>query len=290
MKLTSVVEMSSMNGSNPNRILDECRQIDADVEALDARQERLGQMHKAFIDAPDANNESPAKKGLDLESQELLDAYRALVGRMKRMKQDKESGNPRNAPQIGRVDRRVKSSMNKYQQLDSDFRRKLQDRMERDYRIVRPDASDAEVREAVQDPNQQIFSQALINSDRRGQAGNVAQAVRGRHDAIQKIERDMMELAQMFQDLDALVVQQEAAVTQIEQRGEEVTDHAAKANTELDGAVKKARAARKKKWICLGIAGKSHSFGPAYTLLFLAVPPKALICALLYSNLPFLRV
>ena len=83
----------------------------------------------------------------------------------------------------------------------------------------------------------------------------------------------------MFQDLDALVVQQEAAVTQIEQRGEEVTDHAAKANTELDGAVKKARAARKKKWICLGIAGKSHSFGPAYTLLFVAVPLTPNLCA-----------
>ena len=61
----------------------------------------------------------------------------------------------------------------------------------------------------------------------------------------------------MFQDLDALVVQQEAAVTSIEARGEEVTDHVTKANVELDGAVKKARAARKKKWICLGIAGES---------------------------------
>jgi len=64
----------------------------------------------------------------------------------------------------------------------------------------------------------------------------------------------MIELAQLFQDLEALVVQQEPAVTQIEQRGEEVTEHVAKANTELDGAVKKARAARRKKWMCLGIA------------------------------------
>jgi len=285
-----MVEMSSMNGSNPNRILDECRQIDAEVEALEGKQERLKQLQYAYVNNPQADPNRDNVKIVDAQTGELMAGYRALVTRTKRMKQDKESGNPRNAPQVGRVDRKVKQSMNKLQQLDSDYRKQLQDRMERDYRIVRPDASDAEVREAVQDPNQQIFSQALINSDRRGQAGNVAQAVRGRHDAIQKIERDMMELAQMFQDLDALVVQQEAAVTQIEQRGEEVTDHAAKANTELDGAVKKARAARKKKWICLGIAGKSHSFGPAYTLLLLAVPPKLLICALLYSNLPFLRV
>ena len=72
-----------------------------------------------------------------------------------------------------------------------------------------------------------------------------------------------MELAQLFQDLETLVVQQEPAVTQIEQKGEEVTENVGKGNTELDGAIKKAKAARRKKWICLGIVGM---FQPA-TLL-----------------------
>lgn len=100
-----------------------------------------------------------------------------------------------------------------------------------------------------------LIKPQLINSDRRGQAQNVANSVRARHDAIQKIEQDMIQLAQLYQDLEAQVIQQEPAVTQIEQRGEEVNDHVAKANTELDGAVVKARAARRKKWWCLGIVG-----------------------------------
>lgn len=68
----------------------------------------------------------------------------------------------------------------------------------------------------------------------------------------------MMIIAQLYQDLEAAVVQQEPAVTQIEQRGEEVTEHVAKANTELAGAVDKARAARRKKWWCLGIVGQHN--------------------------------
>jgi SNARE domain len=67
----------------------------------------------------------------------------------------------------------------------------------------------------------------------------------------------MTELAQLFQDLETLVVQQEPAVTQIEQKGEEVTENVGKGNAELDGAIDKARAARRKKWICLGIIGMS---------------------------------
>ncbi len=64
----------------------------------------------------------------------------------------------------------------------------------------------------------------------------------------------MIELAQSFQELDVLVTQQEPAVTQIEQKGEEVTENTAKANTEIDGAIVKARSRNRKKWWCLLIA------------------------------------
>ena len=57
----------------------------------------------------------------------------------------------------------------------------------------------------------------LINSDRRGEAQGIASNVRNRHEAIAKIERDMVTLAQLFQDLEAAVVQQEAPVAQIEE-------------------------------------------------------------------------
>jgi hypothetical protein len=81
---------------------------------------------------------------------------------VKNIKQDPESGNPRNAPQVGKVDRRLKTTITRSQQLERDFRRKAQEQIERQYRIVRPDASDAEVREAVEDTsNQQVFSQAV---------------------------------------------------------------------------------------------------------------------------------
>jgi SNARE domain len=95
-----------------------------------------------------------------------------------------------------------------------------------------------------------------MNSDRRGQAQSVLQDVNSRSKAIRKLEKDVEVIMQLFQDLEAAVIQQEPAVTQIEQRGEEVTEHVAQANTELTTAVKSAAAARRKKWWCLGIVGK----------------------------------
>lgn len=80
--------------------------------------------------------------------------------------------------------------------------------------------------------------------------------VKARHDEIQKIERDFVELAQLFQDLDTLVVQQEDAVQDIEVKGEEVTQNVGHANTQIDTAINSARSRRRKKWWCLLIAGE----------------------------------
>ena len=93
-----------------------------------------------------------------------------------------------------------------------------------------------------------------MQSNRRGQAQSALRAVQGRHEAIQKIERQMVELAQLFQDMEAAVIEQEPAVMDIEQKGEETVTNLGQGNKQLDSAVDKARAARKKKWICLGIS------------------------------------
>jgi syntaxin 1B/2/3 len=66
----------------------------------------------------------------------------------------------------------------------------------------------------------------------------------------------MVELAQLFTDLDQIVMQQEPLVANIEQKGEEVHDNVVKANEEIGGAIEKARSRNRKKWWCLLIVSK----------------------------------
>lgn len=62
----------------------------------------------------------------------------------------------------------------------------------------------------------------------------------------------MIELAQLFQDVEAAVVQQEPAVEEIETKAGIINDNVGKANTQIDGAIEKARSRNRKKWYCLG--------------------------------------
>jgi syntaxin 1B/2/3 len=241
---------------DPNAILNECRDIDRGIDTVEQNLEQLRMIQQRTLDDADSSGSSAASRQLDSLSADTMSLYRELTERVRTVKSNPEAKSPKNNPHVTRIDRRLKAAITQYQQVESQFRKRTQDQMARQYRIVRPDASEQEIQAAVEDTTGgQVFSQAMMQSDRQGRARAALSAVQDRHQALIKIEQQMVELAQLFQDMDTLVVQQEAAVTQIEQKGEEVVENLDKGNEEIGVAVNTARKTRKKKWICLGICG-----------------------------------
>ncbi len=76
-------------------------------------------------------------------------------------------------------------------------------------------------------------------------------AVRARHNELQRIEQSITELVGLFQDLDTLVVMQEATVTRAEEQTEQTNQHLQKGNEQVVTAVKHARNRRKLFWWCI---------------------------------------
>lgn len=168
------MEMAPMNGQNggygggaapnrdPNAILNECRDIDKGIDSIQRNLERLRYLQNRAIDDPDASQGTATNRELDTLSADTMTLYRSFTARIKTIKGKKESGDKRNAPQVGLIERKLKTAINEYQSVDMEFRKKLSAQMERQYRIVRPEASDQEVQEAIQDTsNNQVFSQAV---------------------------------------------------------------------------------------------------------------------------------
>jgi syntaxin 1B/2/3 len=248
-------------GQDPNAILNECRDIDRGIDTVEQNLEQLRMIQQRTLDDADSSGSSAASRQLDSLSADTMSLYRELTERVRTVKSSPEASSAKNNPHVTRIDRRLKAAITQYQQVESQFRKRTQDQMARQYRIVRPDASEQEIQAAVEDTTGgQVFSQAMMQSDRQGRARAALSAVQDRHQALVKIEQQMVELSQLFQDMDTLVVQQEAAVTQIEQKGEEVVENLDKGNEEIGVAVNTARKTRKKKWICLGICGMYFRF------------------------------
>ena len=72
-----------------------------------------------------------------------------------------------------------------------------------------PNATEEEVQEAISSENQQIVSQAVMDSNRRGQAQSALNEVEARRREIQNIARTMNELAELFHDMEMMVAEQD---------------------------------------------------------------------------------
>lgn len=247
--------MESLAQNSGKSILDQCKEIKEGIDSIHTNLENIQALQSRSLNEADSSTNSETNRRLETISADTMALYRGLTDQIRHIKSDPKSRSGANAKHVEMADRRLKDAIHAYQQVESKFRQNNEDQIKRQYLIVRPDATEEELRAAVEDTGGQVFSQALMQSDRQGRARAALGAVQDRHAALQKIEQQMVELAQLFQDMDTLVVQQEAPIMQIEQKAEEVVDNLDKGNEEIGVAVNTARKTRKKKWICLGISG-----------------------------------
>jgi len=88
-----------------------------------------------------------------------------------------------------------------------------------------------------------------LKSNRTGHATSVLGAVRARHNDLQRIEKTLIELHQLFQDLAEQVEVQDSMVQRTEQQTDNVKTDTEAANVQLTKGIKSARNARRLKWI-----------------------------------------
>jgi syntaxin 1B/2/3 len=254
--MASLTQNGSQFGrqGDPNAILNECREIDNGINQIEDYL-KSAEYLRLRDQALRGTDPTTATTLLAAEGGKIVKLYTDLTFKLKTIKQKPESGSQRNALQVGKVDRGLKRAIQSYREKEQELTNELRDQAARQYRLVHPNAPQAEVNEFVDDPgrDQQVFANAMMRTGRSGQATSVKDAVKQRSDAIQNIAEQMAELATLFNEMDNLVVQQEAAVVNIEQKGEEVVENLDKGTEQIGVAIKSARNRNKLKWWCLGI-------------------------------------
>lgn len=154
--------------------------------------------------------------------------------------------------QIENVRQRFLEQIQEYRLVESQNREQTKLQAERQYKIIKPDATEAEIRQVVDDGNgdQQYFQQALMQSNRRGEARTVLDEVQSRHRELLKLERTMAELTQLFHDMEELVIEQDQPIQQIEQQVATAQHDIEQGVGHTDKAVISAKKARKKRLWC----------------------------------------
>lgn len=230
---------------------EEVDEIKKSILQYDQNIDSIESLHKRSLNEISEEQEAYTREQIESLVDETSSLSQSLKDRIKSL-QSRSTRDSTKKTQAENLKRQFMNSIQRYQTVEATFRQRYRERAERQYRIVRPEATDAEVRSAIDDAQgEQIFSQALMTSNRRGQAQTALSEVQNRHKEIQKIEQTMSELAQLFHDMELLVAEQEAPVQHIDNQTQGVQVDIEQGLGHTNKAVVKARAARKKKWWCL---------------------------------------
>ncbi|KAK4038833.1 t-SNARE [Parachaetomium inaequale] len=236
---------------NQNSILDECTDIQRGIRDIENKLGVLGALQKRSLEDADMSGGSNTKRELDNLTQAVMDQYRQLTDRLRIVKSNPDSRQQRNKSQVNKADQDLRKAIQKFQELEAGSRREMQTQMERQARLVYPDATDSEIADIVKDDNQ-IFQQAVMGV-RAEKANRVLGAVKERHQDMLKIERDLMQLLDLLNDMQELLTKQEEVIVEVGTNTAKAADLVEDANTKLEIAAVSSRGARKKKFICLGI-------------------------------------
>ncbi|KAJ2162740.1 hypothetical protein GGF46_000465 [Coemansia sp. RSA 552] len=140
--------------------------------------------------------------------------------------------------------------LQRYHQMEYQYSKRNRERLGRQYRIARPDATEEEVASAIDnDQAGQVFAQAVMTSSRQHEARRVLRDVEERQADIKKIEETISRLAEMFVEVSEMVNRQQETIDTIESAVEDTHGNVESAQKEVKQAIVYRIKARKKIWI-----------------------------------------
>lgn len=247
--------MGGVNGNGAGGEGDFWSQLSGCQSTLNEMQDMIQQVRQAHIASLSRLDTTP-NSAAARETDQLIASTRDLTSHNKdKIKQlNKMAKDKAQKQQVAATKSRFMSLLNEYQVVEKEFRKKVRERGERQFKIVKPDATPEEVQQVLETDNPQIFSQALLSSNRYGDARGAFKEVQERHEDIKKIEKTLTELAQMFNEMSMLVEQQDETINVIETQANSVNVDMEQGLKHTEKAVTSARKARRKKWICFWIS------------------------------------
>ncbi|CAD0109234.1 unnamed protein product [Aureobasidium uvarum] len=221
----------------------------ADIRQLTQYISEIAAAHQRTLNSPDGSS-NQALESIVTQTQVLNTSIKDQIKFLETDAARSGRNNNIKNSQVGQLKTSFKKQLEEYRNEEASYERRYREQIARQYRIVNPEATDAEVQEASNADwgNEGVFQTA---TNRSATASTVLGAVRARHNDIQQIERTLIELNKLFEDLAEAVVIQEPMIQQAEQHTENVKKDTEAGNVQLDKGISHARRARRLKWWCL---------------------------------------
>mmetsp|Transcript_26805 Transcript_26805/g.42964 ORF Transcript_26805/g.42964 Transcript_26805/m.42964 type:complete len:307 (+) Transcript_26805:252-1172(+) len=139
------------------------------------------------------------------------------------------------------------SLVQEYQEMQNNFKNKYRDRVGRQLKVVKPDATLDEIEELIDSGgDKNIFTQQMLGEKSTQAARNALADIQDKHKDIVRLEQSIVELHQLFVDMSVLVETQGEMLDQIELHVQQAHQYVDKGVKQLEKAKESQKSARKR--------------------------------------------
>jgi t-SNARE complex subunit (syntaxin) len=219
---------------------------------------RIEQLHGEALSAISSEQGKAANMALEAETKRTNSMAQNVRAQLKAMDSANKDFGKRNA---GASEARIRLNMHstltrkfvdlmaEYQEVQTKYKSKYRERVERQYKIVKPSVTKEEIDAALDsEPGSQpeVFTQTILQGPGHAQAKNALADIQDKHRDIIRLEASIAELHQLFLDMSVLVESQGELLDQIEYTVAQSVDYTGRAVDELRSAAKYQKRVRRR--------------------------------------------
>ncbi|KAJ3105465.1 Syntaxin-1A [Phlyctochytrium planicorne] len=157
--------------------------------------------------------------------------------------------------QHGVVTKKFLDVMMEYKDVQKKYQEKYKQQMQRQFLIVNPAASPEEIDKMLTSGGESgpVFAQSIVQNGQKAEAKRALQDIKDRHADVQRIEKSIIEMQQLFIDMSVLVSAQAELLNHIEINVNDAVEQTDQGVEHLKGATKLQKKTRKKMCIIIGL-------------------------------------
>lgn len=255
----------SMEAGDLDKFFDDVENVKKDMEDVENLYEKLQESNEESKTDHNAKTMKALRSKMDANVSQVLKRVKIIKGKLEAL--EKSNAANRRVPGCGPgsstdrtrtsvvsgLGKKLKDLMDDFQLLRTNMNTEYKETVARRYYTVTGEkANDELIENLISSGESESFLQKAIQEQGRGQVLDTISEIQERHDAVKEIEKNLMELHQIFLDMAALVESQGQQLNDIESHVAHASSFVRRGTEQLHEAKEYQKSSR--KCACLAVA------------------------------------
>lgn len=249
---------------NLDKFFEDIENVKEDMRQVERLYKQLQESNEESKTVHNAQTMKELRTRMDLDVEQVLKKVKIIKGKLEGL--ERSNAAHRNLPGCGPgssadrtrtsvvsgLGKKLKDMMDDFQGLRARMTAEYKETIERRYfTITGEKASEDTIETLISSGESESFLQKAIQEQGRGQIMDTISEMQERHDAVKEIEKNLIELHQIFMDMAALVEAQGHQLNDIESHVMHASSFVRRGTENLQ--VAKEQQKKSRKWTCIAI-------------------------------------